>query len=102
MPTITAKGSLKVTAVIPPEALLGLEAPNGQPRLVLTIVAGDSRYRVDLAAKSVRRAITAVREHGAENVAAIIQGKLVGDAIAEAGLVVQPRVPKAHPEAVAA
>jgi hypothetical protein len=95
MPTIVAKGPLKVVAILPPEALLGLEVPDGQPRIVLTIVAGDSRYRVDLAAKSARRAIAAVREHGSENVATIIQGKLVGDAIAEAGLVVQPKVAKA-------
>jgi hypothetical protein len=76
---------------LPPEAVLGLVVPNGVPRFVLTIAAGDGRYTADLNAKSVRKAQAAVHEHGAENVAAIVQGKLVGDTIIEAGLVVQPK-----------
>jgi hypothetical protein len=45
----------------------------------------------DLNAKSVRKAIGTIREHGAEGVTAIVQGKLVGSTIAEAGLAVQPK-----------
>jgi hypothetical protein len=35
-----------------------------------------------------------IRALGPENVVAIVQGRLVGNAIAEAGLVVQPKKPK--------
>ena len=87
--------SLKVTAVLPPEALLGLVVPNGEPRFRLAAAAGGGTYTCDLNAKGVRRAIAAVREHGAENVVAIVQGKLVGNAIEEAGLSAQPKAPKA-------
>ena len=50
------------------------------------------RVSVDLSAKSVRKAIVAIREHGPDNVAAIIQGKLAGDTTTEAGLVAQAKV----------
>jgi len=77
------------------EALLGLVVPNGEPRFRLAVAAGGGTYTCDLNAKGVRRAIAAVREHGAENVVAIVQGKLVGNAIEEAGLSAQPKAPKA-------
>ena len=53
---------------------------------------------VDLNAKSVRKAIAAIREHGSDNVAAIIQGRLAGDSITAAGLVAQAKVKPAEVE----
>jgi hypothetical protein len=50
----------------------------------------------------VRRAIAMVREHGPEAVAAIVQGRLSGNQIAEAGLSVQPKGPKPAPAETAA
>jgi hypothetical protein len=100
--TITARGPLKVVAVLHAAELLDIEVPDGTPRFVLTIRLPDRTVTADLAAKSARRAIAMVREHGTEAVAAIVQGRLSGNQIAEAGLSVQPRGPKpAQAEAAA-
>ena len=92
--TVTARGPLKVVAVLNAAELLDIEVPDGKPRFVLTIRLPDGAVTADLAAKSVRRAIAMVREHGPEAVAAIVQGRLSGSLIAEAGLSVQPKGPK--------
>jgi hypothetical protein len=42
----------------------------------------------------VRRAVAAVREQGPDALAAILQGRLTGDRITEAGLSVQPKGPR--------
>jgi hypothetical protein len=61
MPAIvTARGPLKVVAVIDPAELLDVPVPDGTPRVVLTIRLPDGVVTADLAAKSVRRAIAAV------------------------------------------
>ena len=60
----------------------------------------DRHVTVDLAAKSVRRALATIIEHGVGGVTVIVQGKLVGDAITDAGLMAQPKVrPQAAAEA---
>ncbi len=54
----------------------------------------------DIAAKSLRKAKAMIAEHGADNVATIVQGKLAaGDVVLEAGFVAQVKVPKAAPAA---
>ena len=53
----------------------------------------------ELNAKSVRRALATIGEHGPDGVSVIVQGKLVGDTITEAGIFAQP---KAKPAAEAA
>ena len=92
--TVTARGPLKVVAVIDPAELLDVPVPDGKPRVALTIRLPNGTVTADLAAKSVRRAIAAVRKHGPEGVAAIIQGRLAGTEITEAGLAVQPKAAK--------
>ena len=100
--TVTARGPLKVVAVLNAAELLDVPVPDGKPRIVLTIRLPDGTVTADLNAKSVRRAIAMVREHGPEAVAAIVQGRLSGSQIAEAGLSVQQKGPKpAQAEAVA-
>jgi hypothetical protein len=94
--TVTARGPLKVVAVLDPAELLDVPVPEGKPRIALTIRLPHGAVFADLAAKSVRRATAMVREHGAENVAAIVQGRLVGSEITEAGVMVQPKVQKAE------
>ena len=69
---------------------------------MLTIRLPNGTVTADLAAKSVRRAIAMVREHGPEAVAAIVQGRLSGSQIAEAGLSVQPKGQKAEQAEAAA
>ena len=46
---------------------IDLAVPNGIPRIILHITAGEARYTVDLNAKSARRAIAMIRELGPEN-----------------------------------
>jgi hypothetical protein len=91
---VTARGPLKVVAVLNAAELLDLTVPDGQPRFVLSVRLPDGTVTADLAAKSVRRAIAMVREYGPEAVAAIVQGRLSGSRIAEAALSVQPKGPR--------
>jgi hypothetical protein len=102
MPTVTARGPLKVVAVIDPAELLDVPVPDGKPRVAPTIRLSHGTVFADLAAKSVRRAIALVREHGPDAVAAIIQGRLVGSEITEARVMVQPKVQKAEKAEAAA
>ena len=67
-------------------------APEGKPRVAIDIRLPDRRVSVELNAKSVRRALATIGEHDPDGVAVIMQGKLVGDAITEAGLMAQPKV----------
>jgi hypothetical protein len=62
--TVTTRGPLKVVAVLNAAELLDIEVPDGKPRFMLTIRLPDGAVTADLAAKSVRRAIAMVREHG--------------------------------------
>ena len=92
---------LKVTTVLKPNELLGVAAPEGTPRVTLYVKLPDRTVSADIAAKSLRRAQAAIREAGGDNVAVILQGALVGDAIMEAGLAAQPRTPKGQTTATA-
>jgi hypothetical protein len=86
---------LKVTAVLRPNELLTVPAPEGQARVTLIVAFPDRTVKADIGTKSLRRAQTAIREAGADNVAIILQGTLVaGDVITEAGLSAQPKTPK--------
>jgi hypothetical protein len=97
MSVVTAKSGLKVIAILEAAELLNVVIPDGQPRLVLTIRLPDGMVTADLNAQSVRRAIATVREQGVEAVAAILQGRLSGNVITEAGLSVQPKGPRKAP-----
>jgi ribosomal protein S3 len=101
MPThVLSARALKCTVVLDPAEVAELEAPDGQPRVAIDIRLPDRRVSAELNAKSVRRAIAAISEHGPDGVAVIVQGKLVGDAITEAGMFSQLRVrPQAAAEA---
>ena len=99
MPALNAR-SLKCTVVLDPAEVVAIPVTDGLPRLLLRIRLPDRTVTADLAAKSVRRAQAAIREHGEAGVAAVIQGKLVvGDVMQEAGLAVQPKIPKPAEEA---
>ena len=66
------------------------------PRVLLHIHLHDRTIATEIAAKSLRKAQTAIREIGADHIALVLQGHLVaGDRVAEAGLRAQPRSPKA-------
>jgi hypothetical protein len=76
---------LKCTIVLDPAEVAQIVAPDGKSRTVIAIRLPDRRVTADLNAKSIRKVVAAIREHGPEGVAVIIQGKLLGDAITEAG-----------------
>src|SRR3954454_15208196 len=95
MPHLTAR-SLKATLVLEPAQLTELVVRDGVARVELRIEIEGRLVTTDIAAKSARKALAAIREHGADGVMAILQGKLgKGDVLLEAGLVVQPKAPKA-------
>jgi hypothetical protein len=95
-PVLNAR-ALKCTVVLDPAEVAQLVALDGKPRVVIDIRLPDRRVSADLNAKSVRRALAVISEHGPDGVTAVIQGKLVGDTIAEAGIMAQPKV---RPQAV--
>jgi hypothetical protein len=95
-PILNAR-ALKCTIVLDPAEVAQIAAPDGKPRVVIDIRLPDRRISADLNAKSVRKALAAISEHGPDSVAVIIQGKLVGDTIAEAGIVAQLKVKPAVP-----
>ncbi|HEY2595333.1 MAG TPA: hypothetical protein VGK33_15685 [Chloroflexota bacterium] len=86
--------------MLDPVEVAQLVAPDGKPRVAIDIRLPDRRVSVDLNAKSVRKAVAAIGEHGPDGVSVIVQGKLVGDSIDDAGIVAQPKVrPQAAAEA---
>jgi hypothetical protein len=92
--TLTAAW-LKVTTILNADDLLAITAPEGRPRVTLHIRLPDRSVTAEIAAKSLRKAQTAIREAGADNLALVLQGHLVaGDVIAEAGLSAQPKAAK--------
>jgi hypothetical protein len=95
--TLTA-ARLKVTTVLDAAELNAIPAPDGKPRITLRIRLPDRTITAEIAVKSLRKAQTAIRETGADNIALVLQGRLIaGDRVAEAGLSAQPRAAKPAP-----
>jgi hypothetical protein len=92
--TLTAR-ALKCTAVLDPAEIAALPDPaTARVTLHIRIADGSRTISADIAAKSLRKAKAAIAEHGVGGVAVIIQGKLVGETLTEAGLTAQAKVPK--------
>ena len=89
-----AAKSLKVTVVLTPAQLAGLDVPSG-PHLRFAITVDGRRVTGQFNAKTLRRAVATIAEHGPENVAVIVQGTLVGDRIEAAGISAQIKGPRA-------
>ena len=86
--------SLKCTLVLNAAELAAQADPVGA-RVVLAVEVAGRTVTADIAAKALRKAKATIAEHGADQVALILQGKLDGNAVMEAGLVAQPKTPKA-------
>ena len=86
----------KVSIVLDARAFVGVVVPNGAPRFsILVAVAGKTlKAKLDLNAKSARKCCATIAEHGPEGVSVLLQGKLVGDVIEEAGIAAAPKTPK--------
>jgi hypothetical protein len=95
---LTAK-SVKLTLVVDPATLTDLVVPSGSKRPRFLIHVADRKLSGDLNPKSLRKVIATVTEHGPDNVAVLVQGKLGAkdgqgaDVITEAGIVAQIRTP---------
>src|SRR5262250_588100 len=86
---LTAR-SLKVSIVLSPAEMLGQPVPEGKPRIILRIQVPGRTVTADVGCRSLRKAQSTIREHGAEACVVVLQGKLEPDnSLAEAGLAVQ-------------
>jgi len=94
MKIATSARKLKVTAVIEAAPFARLHIPDTAPARTELVIKIDARlFSVDLATKSVRKAVKTLTESGADNVILLVQGVLTaGDRIEEAGLVANVKV----------
>jgi hypothetical protein len=86
--------ALKVTAVLDPAAIAGITVPNGTAKFAVKLRVAGRTLSADLNAKSLRRCVIAVQAAEEGGVAVVLQGRLEGDAIVDAGITAQPRPPK--------
>jgi hypothetical protein len=93
MTTTTLTGrALKVTVVLNPMEIGRLQAVNGQSRVEFRVQVAGRIVTTNVSAKSVRKANTTIAEAGVDGCAAILQGRLVGECIEDAGLAVMPKL----------
>jgi hypothetical protein len=93
----TTARKLKITTVIDaaPFVQLGMPPDNAPSRTSLAVAIGDRTLSVDLATKSIRKAVKTLLEHGEQNVALVLQGALAADnRVEEAGLAAQVKTPQ--------
>jgi hypothetical protein len=83
--------ALKVTAVIDAEELAAIDPPVGAKTVPFEIAVDGQIVSGSFNAKSARRAISAAKD--GDHVI-VVQGKLIGNTLAEAGIIAQPRKPK--------
>ena len=91
--TLSAR-ALKVTIPLDAMEVRTLPDPGGQARCLLAITCDGKVYTADIATKSLRKARATIAANGAENVFAMVQGKLKGNEIVDCGLVAQVKTPK--------
>ena len=96
---LTAR-ALKITVPLDVVEVAALPTPDGYSRSRLAITSDGKVYTAEVATKALRKAKATIAASGAENVFAMVQGKLKGNEIAECGLVAQVKTPK--PSAVEA
>lgn len=87
-----AAKALKVTCLLDSTAFVGVDVPFGQPKVSLRIKVGERIVKAEVSAKGLRRVVTQLAT--GEECVVVIQGKLEGDVITEAGLVAQVKTPK--------
>lgn len=91
--------ALKVSVVLDPAAFAAA-ATAGPPGVLDLHLPNGQAVKATINARSIRKSLTTIGELGAENVVMILQGRLVGDVIEEAGLSAQPKKkPMAEPVA---
>ena len=79
--TLTAS-RLKITTMLNAAELLAIKPPHDQQRVTLRVQLPDRTITAEAAAKSLRKAQTAIREAGADAILLMLQGHLVaGDRV---------------------
>jgi ProQ/FINO family len=86
--------AIKVTVVLDPQVLR--PAPAGADVILEVATEGGVKARARVNPKSYRKALDAIREHGPDSVAVILQGRMVKPGeIVDAGISATPKPPKA-------
>lgn len=95
--TELAAKAIKLTIVLDAVAVAAIVVPDGgRPRIVVS--AGGRRLTAELNPKTLRKTIATIREHGPDQVAVMLQGKLAaGDVIEEGAITAQVKTPKSVP-----
>jgi hypothetical protein len=86
--TVAAR-AMKITILLDAAAVAALPVFDGEARCQLIIGCEGKNYTSDIATKSLRKARATIVANGVENVFCMVQGKLKGNEIIEAGLVAQ-------------
>ena len=99
--TELAAKAIKLTIVLDAAAVAAIVVPDGgRPRIVVS--AAGRRLTAELNPKTLRKTIATIREHGPDQVAVMLQGKLAaGDVIEEGAITAQVKTPKPVPAPVA-
>jgi len=87
---------IKTTILLDPAQLAGVVVPNGLKTVPLKVIAAGRTLSAELNPKTLRRCLATIAEAGEAGVAVVLQGKLEGDRLAEAGIVAQVKMPKAE------
>jgi hypothetical protein len=100
--TVQAK-SIKATAVLEAAEIAQLKVPSGVSRVLLRVEVAGRALTADVNAKAVRKCIATIEAAGSDGANVVLQGKLDGDKLTEAGIVATLKTPKtATDEAVVA
>lgn len=87
--------ALKVTTLLDPAAFVSVEIPNGLSRATLWVTVGGRTVTAEVNAKSLGWAVTTLAAEDANNVTLLLQRKLEGNPITEAGIAAQMKAQKA-------
>jgi hypothetical protein len=91
---LTAR-KLKVTIPLDPSQFAVAPIADTAPaRTVLSITIDGTAFTADIATKSLRKAVKTVADNGADKVAVLLTGTLVGQTIKDAGLAAQLKIAK--------
>lgn len=89
--------TVKVTLLLDPVLILGASKAIDEAtgRVPLRVSVAGRTITADVAAKSLRRTLTSIREAGPDGIAVILQGVLMaGDVLSEASIAAQLKAPK--------
>lgn len=79
--------AIKISVVVDPAGLIGVNVPLDQPRFPLTVEASGVALHTELSSKSVRKCAAAVAAAKPGEITVLLQGKLVSDGrIEDAGI----------------